>query len=1025
MSRFVTKKTIFFVLGICLFITQLSLTYSQSHTSQIRPKGYISSPVNTPYGIVFTDEHHSCVYKEINGSVTKLFSAPGCGRYMSFSKDGKLIGFKYIDASTDLQCPAVYDLVKGTMTKFETPTKNAGQVSFSDNGAIAYTYENNAVIINNGQRKVIALGTYSNRAPISPDGNKLLYRDAQEQLWLLDIASGSKKTITDSKDGYANAVWSPDSKSVAYTNDGLKIFTTDLTTNSTYYVADGEDVSWLNNSTQIIFVKKDIDFKKEQLLNADIYVAGSKGEFVDNLSNTSNVIELEPVYNALTNSIVYQTYGSREIQSIHLTSALQKSAPVVLYKQTSPLTVEYFTSERALLSKKPADSLPDYVHIHQVLDSREDWGEGSSCCGATSCVQALASYGILAKWPFTTHGHISNYGLYLSDPYTYRGYTFTGYTGWPSGAHGYMWNDDGSPYSNAVSFLTKHGVYSERTDNVSFDLILSELGQSYPYIVCSVGLTAAHIVMIVGHYGTGHTVYVNDPYGDKNAGNYGGILNGKNAIYDWSDVNTGHEKVTPVAWGITAHCRPNAIPVVSSYYPADKADSVKTVDTISVVFGQIMDRTSTEAGFSITPSIAGKIVWLNNDAALKFIPSSPFAKLTKYTVKIDTSAKNLFNKSFEKPLVFSFTTRLRDHLSIASTYPAANQTNISTTCQFKLQFDAPMTMAGLMGNVELYNANNEKQTLASVKINTADKSIVTFEAKNALTNNAGYYFLLNGKAYDAEGIQMGATVKIPFVTECDKYQSGTVIDNLESIAGWSLVKTAESNIDTIASTFVLASDRKISGSSSAKLNYAFNSSNGICKVTDGQKPNITGISCDFAIWVFGDNSGNALEYLFNANGIDVEVVADTLNWTGWKIIKLPVKSISCAGGIEYFTGLAVKQLANGAKTGSVYFDDVQYNVVVTGAPQKSTLQSMNYALYQNYPNPFNPSTSIQYEIGIAGHVTLKVYDVLGREIATLVNEEKAKGRYTVEFNKTVASGIYYYTLKAGDYTQTRKMVIMK
>ena len=86
----------------------------------------------------------------------------------------------------------------------------------------------------------------------------------------------------------------------------------------------------------------------------------------------------------------------------------------------------------------------------------------------------------------------------------------------------------------------------------------------------------------------------------------------------------------------------------------------------------------------------------------------------------------------------------------------------------------------------------------------------------------------------------------------------------------------------------------------------------------------------------------------------------------------------------------------------------------------------DYALSQNYPNPFNPTTMINYQIPENGEVTLKVYDILGQEVATLVNGFKAKGRYTVEFNgSNLASGIYFYKLSSGDFNAVRKLIIMK
>jgi photosystem II stability/assembly factor-like uncharacterized protein len=85
-----------------------------------------------------------------------------------------------------------------------------------------------------------------------------------------------------------------------------------------------------------------------------------------------------------------------------------------------------------------------------------------------------------------------------------------------------------------------------------------------------------------------------------------------------------------------------------------------------------------------------------------------------------------------------------------------------------------------------------------------------------------------------------------------------------------------------------------------------------------------------------------------------------------------------------------------------------------------------FALHQNFPNPFNPTTAIKYQIPELNFVTLKVYDVLGKEVAILVNEEKPAGTYEVEFKGTsLPSGIYFYQLKTDSYIKTRKMVLIK
>ncbi len=87
---------------------------------------------------------------------------------------------------------------------------------------------------------------------------------------------------------------------------------------------------------------------------------------------------------------------------------------------------------------------------------------------------------------------------------------------------------------------------------------------------------------------------------------------------------------------------------------------------------------------------------------------------------------------------------------------------------------------------------------------------------------------------------------------------------------------------------------------------------------------------------------------------------------------------------------------------------------------------LSYELYQNYPNPFNPQTTIKYQIPELSLVALKVFDVLGSEVVTLVNEEKQTGTYEVEFDATgLPSGVYFYQIKAGNYIETKKMLLLQ
>jgi opacity protein-like surface antigen len=85
-----------------------------------------------------------------------------------------------------------------------------------------------------------------------------------------------------------------------------------------------------------------------------------------------------------------------------------------------------------------------------------------------------------------------------------------------------------------------------------------------------------------------------------------------------------------------------------------------------------------------------------------------------------------------------------------------------------------------------------------------------------------------------------------------------------------------------------------------------------------------------------------------------------------------------------------------------------------------------FKLEQNFPNPFNPTTKIQYQLPQDSRVALKVYDILGSEVATLVNEEQEAGYKEVQFNgSNIASGMYVYRLQARDYVSTKKMMLLK
>ncbi|MFA4923079.1 MAG: T9SS type A sorting domain-containing protein [Ignavibacteriaceae bacterium] len=112
--------------------------------------------------------------------------------------------------------------------------------------------------------------------------------------------------------------------------------------------------------------------------------------------------------------------------------------------------------------------------------------------------------------------------------------------------------------------------------------------------------------------------------------------------------------------------------------------------------------------------------------------------------------------------------------------------------------------------------------------------------------------------------------------------------------------------------------------------------------------------------------------------------------------------------------------------GAVINGIVYGDTTVTSITEKENKIPAEFKLYPNYPNPFNPVTTINYQLPKSGTVTLKIFDILGNLVKTLVNEQKEKGRYSVQFDaSSLASGMYVYQIKANEYEATKKMMLLK
>jgi hypothetical protein len=149
------------------------------------------------------------------------------------------------------------------------------------------------------------------------------------------------------------------------------------------------------------------------------------------------------------------------------------------------------------------------------------------------------------------------------------------------------------------------------------------------------------------------------------------------------------------------------------------------------------------------------------------------------------------------------------------------------------------------------------------------------------------------------------------------------------------------------------------------------------------------------------------------------VFCSTNNGTSWAPVNIGLTDTSV-----YALAISGTDLFAGTEGSGVWRRPL--SEMITSVEHYSSGIPKEFTLAQNYPNPFNPSTSISFSLPTKSFVSLKVFDLIGREVATLVSEEMSAGNYTRQWNAVnMSSGIYFYRLHAGAYRETKKLVLLK
>lgn len=271
--------------------------------------------------------------------------------------------------------------------------------------------------------------------------------------------------------------------------------------------------------------------------------------------------------------------------------------------------------------------------------------------------------------------------------------------------------------------------------------------------------------------------------------------------------------------------------------------------------------------------------------------------------------------------------------------------------------------------------------------------------------------------------------------EFESNGDGTVPTN--SSAGQFLIDTRANMIPMASGDHTgLVSQQNVQASILEVLDVTYNPSN----ISTGHATNydaVLSVILDPVEFILTDGSGNRLGYT-NSLGAVTEIPNSSwfgnTDGRGWVFgsVQEPINLQLTGLGEDYYLMVSVEDSgrAGGVVLEGFLADGEVINYQITLDPvsveQINSEIPNNFNLAQNYPNPFNPSTIISWQSPVAGHQTLKVYDVLGNEVATLVDEFRNAGTYEVIFDASLlASGIYFYRLQAGSFVETKKMILIR
>lgn len=519
-------------------------------------------------------------------------------------------------------------------------------------------------------------------------------------------------------------------------------------------------------------------------------------------------------------------------------------------------------------------------------------------------------------------------------------------------------------------------------------------------------------------------------------------------------------------------------PTVVSSIPM-QGDTLFSADrSITIQFTKSMNVASVVNAFSLTPSYPGTFQWSNNNSTLVFNPDSILPFFVNFTLIIDSTAQSLGGQQLDgdgngvpgDSYVLNFRTRDVDAFApfITSSYPGAGDTLRTPTHVLNVTFDERLNPATVtLTNVSVQKIGGSVLPREVQYWESGIKSGINIYLQNPLEAGASYRTRVSGVT-DVVGNAIPNSS--PIIWQFDVEPSlveYTTIDLFDStLAFWAQPGASGSTVGIDSASFQLTAATVLppatTNPSAAELTFDWNTMASdwlLREYLESGPPREILWTKDNAIlqtYIWGDGSGTQFRFAVDdsvdafpgGNASNHEVSAwRTIDWVGWRLIDWDMTRDSVGtwlgngileGTLRFDSFQLRYQPGASTPSGRIVFDQLQLaERIPTGVDGSAQTLPGTFALRQNYPNPFNPATMIRFSVPKEGLVTLRIFDLLGRVVATLVEETMRQGDHQVQWNGTgvngsrLGSGVYLYQLEiravqgADVYHASRKMILLK